>query len=128
MSAPNKQQPCWGDVVHFSSAKAAAEAFVSTVCAQDDDFHRAICVRIKGTFVVAKIVHVETGNEFAKAIEAIERCSSPVVCIPPCTRRSDAQTACGLMLGGERCARPADAASRATACVWCGRRLVEGTS
>ena len=68
-----KHQPCWGDVVHFSSAKAAAEAFVSTV--EADAYHglRAIFVRIKGTFVVAKMVHVESENDFAKAIEAVEQ-------------------------------------------------------
>ena len=68
-----KQQPCWGDVVHFSSAKAAAEAFASTAYAEADNGLRAIFVRIKGTFVVAKIVHVETENDFAKAIEAVEQ-------------------------------------------------------
>ena len=41
-----KQQPCWGDVVHFSSAKAAAEAFVPTAYAEADNGLRAIFVRI----------------------------------------------------------------------------------
>lgn len=68
-------QPHWGDVVHFSSAKAAANAFVTTV---SSEMHRSH-VRIAGTnvavlaFALCKDLSYPCSASVANAVESVER-------------------------------------------------------
>jgi hypothetical protein len=70
-----ERQPRWGDVVHFSSAKAAAKAFVATVSSE----RYASRVELAGTYVTLLIIELyrdtlsPSPESVANAVESVEQ-------------------------------------------------------
>jgi hypothetical protein len=68
-------QPRWRDVVHFSSAKAAAKAFVATVSSE----RYASRVELAGTYVTLLIIELyrdtlsPSPESVANAVESVEQ-------------------------------------------------------
>ena len=70
------KEPCWGDIVHFTSPKVAANAIVETVgLARKCSIYRT-CFRVKGTGVVVLNIgahDVTDPKAVSKAVTSVEQ-------------------------------------------------------